>query len=152
MFIPRHTLAVFVASLAIVAAGCNRAPERLTPEAASAKGDALLKEMSKNLSAIQTFAFTSDEVSTGGPKGERRVTRRITIRRPNAFTFTVTGDERDGAGWYDGKQVTIVGNRAKVWARGPMPPTLDEALDFVSAEYAMQMPGETCCTAHPTTR
>jgi hypothetical protein len=28
----------------------------------------------------------------------------------------------------------------KVWARGPMPPTLDEALDYVSQEYAIQMP------------
>jgi hypothetical protein len=28
----------------------------------------------------------------------------------------------------------------KVWARGPMPPTLDEALDFLSNEYDVQMP------------
>jgi hypothetical protein len=31
-------------------------------------------------------------------------------------------------------------NRDKSWARGPMPPTLDEALDFLSSEYAIQMP------------
>ena len=36
--------------------------------------------------------------------------------------------------------MTLVSNTQKIWARGPMPPSLDEALDFLSAEYAVQMP------------
>jgi hypothetical protein len=62
------------------------------------------------------------------------------MRRPNAVTFTTTGDERDNVAWYDGTHVTFVWNRDKTWARGPMPPTLDEALDYIAAEYAIQMP------------
>ena len=56
-----HTLQRFLVAVVLIAgAGCNR-QQALSPEAASAKGDALLKEMSKNLSSIQTFAYTVDE-------------------------------------------------------------------------------------------
>jgi hypothetical protein len=62
------------------------------------------------------------------------------VRRPNALTFTSKGDERDSSAWYDGKFLTIVSHREKVWAKGPMPDTLDAAIDYLSAEYAIQMP------------
>jgi hypothetical protein len=133
---------ILIAGAALVAGGCARAPEKLTPEAARAKGDEILKEMSKTLAGVQTFAYTSNEVREdvkGGKKVEVQVTRRVVVRRPNSVFFTTKGD-RDGAGWYDGKHVTLVANAQKVWARGPMPPTLDEALDYLSAEYAIQMP------------
>jgi hypothetical protein len=143
MFIPRQTLGFLIAGVIVAAGGCKRALEPLTPEAASAKGDALLREMSKNLSALQTFAYTADErreVVKGGKKEEKHASRRVTIRRPNGLSFTTTGNERDSAGWYDGKHLTLVSNRSKVWARGPMPGTLDEALDYISSEYAIEMP------------
>jgi hypothetical protein len=139
--LPGTTAVLLSCAMAIVGA-CNRA-ETLTPEAASKKGDALLREMSASLGSLQTFAYTSDERREevkGGAKQERRTSRRVIVRRPNAFAFASTGTDRDAAGWYDGKQLTIVSNRGKVWARGPMPPTLDEALDFLFAEYAIQMP------------
>ena len=133
---------ILIAAAALVAGGCARAPEKLTPEAARARGDELLKEMSKTLAGLQTFAYTSNEVREdvkGGKKVEAQVTRRVVIRRPNSVAFTTKG-ARDVAGWYDGKHLTVVSNNDKVWARGPMPATLDEALDFLSAEYAVQMP------------
>jgi hypothetical protein len=137
MSIPRQTLAVFATIAVVAGVGCSRA---LTPEEARAKGDVLLKEMSKNLAALQTFAYTADEQRKGGGKAERHSSRRVVVRRPNGITFTTTGENKDGAGYYDGKHLTLVSNRAKVWARGPMPPTLDEALDFLSAEYDIPMP------------
>lgn len=131
-----------IACAALAAGGCARAPEKLTPEAARAKGDEIVKEMSKTLAGLQAFAYTSNEVREdvkGGKKVETNVTRRVVIRRPNSIAFTTKG-ARDVAGWYDGKHLTVVSNNDKVWARGPMPATLDEALDFLSAEYAVQMP------------
>ena len=151
MFIPRRTLGFLVAGV-IVVTGCKRAPEPHSPEAASAKGDAVLREMSKSLSALQTFAYTADErreVVKGGKKEEKHASRRVTIRRPNGLTFTTTGDERGAAGWYDGKHLTLVSNRSKVWARGPMPGTLDEALDFISSEYAIEMPSADLLYSNP---
>jgi len=134
---------IIAAGAVVVAAGCTRAPEKLTPEAARDKGDKLLREMSTNLGGLQTFAYTADEVredTKGASRVEKHVTRRVVMRRPSALAFTSAGEARDGAAWYDGKHVTLVSNTDKVWARGPMPPTLDEALDFISAEYAIQMP------------
>jgi hypothetical protein len=132
----------FLAAVVLTAiSGCNR-QQALSPEAASAKGDALLKEMSKNMSALRTFAYTVDErrQTPGGRTSEMRVTRQVTVRRPNGVAFTGKGDRGETAGWYDGKQITLVSHRDKVWARGPMPPTLDEALDFLADEYDVQMP------------
>lgn len=137
-----HRYLILAVGAVVVAAGCSRAPEKLTPEAARARGDELLKAMSKALGGLQTFAFTAQEVREqvkSGQKVERSVTRQVVIRRPNGVAFTAKG-ERDAAGWYDGKHLTLVSNTDKVWARGPMPPSLDEALDFLSAEYAVQMP------------
>ena len=112
--------------------------------------------MSRNLGALQTFAYTADErreeVTRSGAKVEKRFTRRVVMRRPNGLTFTTKGEQRDGAGWYDGKHVTIMWNHDKCWARGPMPPTLDKALDFLSAEYAIQMPTADLLYSSPTTR
>jgi hypothetical protein len=136
-------LLIIAAGAVVVAAGCTRVPEKLTPEASRLKGDELLREMSQNLGALQTFAYSADEVReemNRASKVEKHVTRRVVMRRPSALAFTTTGEARDGAAWYDGKHVTLVSNTDKVWARGPMPPTLDEALDFISAEYAIQMP------------
>jgi hypothetical protein len=139
----RHTLRCFVALAILAAAACSR-PQTLTPEAARAKGDALLREMSKTMSALQTFSYTADErrqnPGVSGARGERTMTRRVTVRRPNNIAFVGKGSNGDTAGWYDGKQITLVSHRDKVWARGPMPPTLDEALDFLAAEYDVQMP------------
>jgi len=144
MISPRQSPLPFLLAIVLMAgSGCNR-QQSLTPEAASAKGDALLREMSKNMSALQTFAFTVDErrqdPRKGNAKSEMQMTRHVTVRRPNAVAFTGMGDRGETAGWYDGKQLTLVSHRDKVWARGPMPPTLDEALDFLSSEYDVQMP------------
>ena len=143
MPIGRRWSCFLVAGALVVFHGCSRAPEKLTPEAARAKGNALLKEMSKNLGALQTFAYSADErreEMRGGTKVERHLKRRVTMRRPSALTYTSTADDRSGAAWYDGKHLTLSGIRTRPGPEGPMPPTLDEALDFLNAEYAIQMP------------
>jgi len=136
----RAALAVTVLALA----ACNRAEPPLTPEAARAKGDAMLKQMSQTLSAAQTFSYRTeqalDRVKGAGEKSIERFERNTMIHRPNQIAFTDKGQDHDGGGWYDGKQLTIISNKDKIWVRGPMPPTIDEALDFVSAEYAVQIP------------
>ena len=137
----QHTRPFLIAFVVVAVTACGRT-QTLSPEAASAKGDALLKEMSKNLSAQQTFAYTVEERRQdpgGGAKGEKTATRHVIVRRPNAVAFTGKGDRGDTAGWYDGKQLTLVSHRDKVWARGPMPPTLDEAVDFLASEYDVQI-------------
>ena len=136
--------ATWLAMVALAAAaGCSRS-KALTPEESAAKGDTLLRRMSASLTAAQTFSFSGEErreqVHANGEKREDRFTRKIVVRRPNLVTFTDSGGDRNGTAWYDGAHLTVVSHRAKAWARGPMPPTLDEAMDYVSKEYALQVP------------
>jgi hypothetical protein len=136
-------MAACLAVTTILAAGCKR-NEPLSADAARAKGDELLRQMSQTVAAAQTFSYTAAETreraAQGGTKTQEQSTRHVVVRRPNAIMFSDKGEDRDAAVYYDGKHVTLVSNRHKVWARGPMPPTLDEAMDFVSAEYAIQIP------------
>jgi hypothetical protein len=126
-----------------LATSCNRPPERLSPEEAKTRGDTLLRQMSQTLASMQVFSFTADEaverVTRDGTKTENKFSRNIIVRRPNALAFADTAG-RDRKGWYDGKQLTLVSSGEKVWARGPMPGTLDEALDYVAVEYDVKMP------------
>ena len=63
-----------------------------------------------------------------GRKTERKASRKVIVRRPNALTFTGTATQ---AGPPPGMMETPHAfDKDKVWARGPMPATLDEALDF----------------------
>jgi hypothetical protein len=126
-----------------VAGGCART-ETLTPEAARAKGDELLRQMSQTVASTQAFSYRVEQevqhVRAGGERTTERFSRRTIVQRPNRLALTDSGQDHDGAAWYDGKQLTVVMNRDKVWVRGPMPGTLDEAMDYVSAEYAVQIP------------
>ena len=143
MFVRKQMVMALATCVLVVAGGCSREPEKLTPEAAAARGDTMIREMSKNLSALQAFSYTSHErreVLTGAAKTTKEFTRDVVIRRPNAVTVRGSGDVGDTAAWYDGKQLTLVSAKAKAWARGPMPATLDEALDFLFAEYSVQLP------------
>ena len=139
----RYTRAGLGLALLALALGCSR-PQTLTPEAARAKGDELLRQMSQTLAATQAFSYRAEQaverIRGSGERVTERFSRNTVVRRPNQLAFTDQGQDHDGAAWYDGRQLTIISNRDKVWVRGPMPGTLDEAMDFVSAEYAVQIP------------
>lgn len=140
--VPARRIVGAAAALLIGVIGCSQTP-RLTPEEAKAKGDALLRTMSTNMAAVQTFAFTADERrerAGDGKTGAISTTRRVVVRRPDRLAFTGKGEAGEIAGWYDGAQITLVSHGHKVWARGPMPATLDESLDFLANEYRVQMP------------
>jgi hypothetical protein len=133
--VPRHLAAILLASA--VAAGCGRDPS--TPEARRAKADELIKAMSASLAAAQSLTVDTVEVRTGGTKPPEQLTRRIAVQRPAAAYFKTTGDVTENEAFYDGKHLTFVWHKDKAWARGPMPDTLDKALDFMATEYAVNM-------------
>ena len=141
--IPTHRILGATAALLIGVIGCSQTP-RLTPEEARAKGDALLRTMSANMAAVQTFAFTADErrerIGADGKPATINASRRVVVKRPDRLAFTGTGDAGDVSGWYDGAHLTLVSHGHKVWARGPMPATLDESLDYLANEYRLPMP------------
>jgi len=133
----------FVVALAAALGMACRGSEPRTAEEKKAKGDQILREMSSTLAGVKNFSFTAEEVSEkvgpGGQKTQEKIVRRVVVRRPDGFTFRTEG----GLGltvWYDGKKATIVSDEKKRWARGAMPPTLDEMLDYAAAVHDLKLP------------
>jgi hypothetical protein len=130
------TAALFACS--VLVAGCSRDPS--TAEEKTAKGDELLKRMSNTLAAAKAFTYTTDETRErmqDGKKVVRRTAHRVTIRRPDRAHSRITGEGVDREFWYDGKTITFASHKDNVWARGPVPGTLDEMFDFIYTEYGV---------------
>jgi hypothetical protein len=133
------TAALFACSVFV--AGCSQDPS--TSEEKTARGDELLRRTSSTLAAAKTITYTTDETierMTGDKKVARRRSQQVTIRRPDRAHFKITGEGVDKEFWYDGKSVTFASHPEKVWARGPMPATLDQALDDIYTEYGVPVP------------
>jgi hypothetical protein len=120
-----------------------RGSEPRTAEEKTARGDQILRQMSSSFADVKNFSFTAEEVSEkvgpGGQKTQEKIVRHVVVRRPDGFTFRTEG----GLGatvWYDGKTATIISAEKKVWARGAMPPTLDETLDYAAAVHDLKLP------------
>ena len=135
----------------VMAAGCSSDPS--TPEEKKAKAETLLKAMSASLAGAKTLTVdtveTRDRVRAGGQKTVENSTRTIAIRRPDGAYYRITSDLRDTEAWYDGKRLTLAMHKDKAWARGPMPGTLDAALDFMATEYAINMPSADLFYSNP---
>jgi hypothetical protein len=107
------------------------------------KGDQILREMSDAIASKKTLTFTAEEfsekVNQAGQKTQVHIIRHVVMRRPNGFRSLMEGDEGLNV-WYDGKEITLVSDAKKVWARGEVPPTLDETMDYVADVYNLKLP------------
>ena len=72
----RLTLAGFGLAMLALSGACSR-PEVLTPEAAKARGDAMLKQMSDSLAQAQTFSYRADQAIDRSGAGGARTTQRF---------------------------------------------------------------------------
>lgn len=139
----RWATAVAALAAAAVSLACaGREPS--TPEAKKARGEELIGKMSAQLAAAKSLSFTAVQTREE-MRGQERVKRIRTVHyavtRPDKAHLTF--QPQDGASsdvWYDGSRLTIVSHKEKYWARGPMPNTLDAALDAMATEYAIPTP------------
>ena len=111
----------------------------IEPEAAR-----ILQEMSAFLAAKKQFAFKADvsfeDVLANGQALLYDATVQAAVKRPNRLYAEYTDDEVDKHLWYDGKRVTMMNSRKKVYTDVTVPATIDEALDHLMAEYDMSLP------------
>ena len=137
------TTRTFVLTVAAALGLACKGSEPKTAEEKKAKGDQILREMSSALAGVKNFSFTAEEVSEkvgpGGQKTQEKLVRRVVVRRPDGFFFQTEGGHGTTV-WYDGKKATIISDEKKLWARGSMPPTLDETLDYAAAVYDLKLP------------
>lgn len=120
-------------------ATAKEAEPRLDPAA-----DARLRAMSDTLAGVETFSFSAtqrrEQVDAAGEKTVRESNRELLAVRPDRFRERRITDGVTAFAIYDGSTLTLQGDREKVWAQVDMPPTLDEALDYLAEVYRMPMP------------
>ena len=128
--------------LSFAVSGCSHDPT--TPDEKLARGKEIIKKMSDRLAAANAISATSEiSAERVRPTGEKRTTtpsQQLLMRRPDRVWFKRTGDDQDMEGWYNGKELTLVGHHQKVFARAPMPETIDKTIDVMSERYGIVMP------------
>lgn len=136
-------LSVMTAS-AHLAVGCGGGSEPGTPDEALSRGKEIVREMSDLLEKTNAFTVSTDEiherVRRTGEVDTLRFSRDMTVRRPDRAWFHMKAADRELEGWYDGDSLTLVSAGKKMWAQAPMPPTLDEAMDYLATEYGLPVP------------
>ena len=154
-------IAIGIALATLSALGCQEKPGPTTttgtPASAGdkqAQGKAILAKMSDKLKSAQAATFTTvetaDRVRRNNERKKLNLTRQIAMRRPDRLWFKVTGD-RDLEAFYDGKKVTLLSHKEKVFGEFPAAPTLDETTDRITTRYNIPLPVADLLTYDPQT-
>jgi hypothetical protein len=108
------------------------------------RADALVRQMSDRLARVAAFALEAeevyDEVPEQSPRQQLTNLRRVAMRRPDRLVGDTTGDALNRSFWYDGKAFAALDNEQQVWASGVVPPTVDQALDWVFEKTGTVVP------------
>ena len=62
------------------------------------------------------------------------------MRRPDRLVGDTTGDALNRSFWYDGRVFSALDTEQNVWTSGTVPPTVDEALDWVFEQTGTVIP------------
>ena len=99
------------------------------------RAEALVRAMSDRLAQAEALTFEAeevyDEVPEHSPRQQLTSRRHIVLRRPNRLAGDAVGDAIHRAFYYDGRIFSAIDKEQNVWASGIVPPTIDEALDWV---------------------
>ena len=104
----------------------------------------LVRQMSDRLSRVTALAIEAeevyDEVPADAPRQQLTSLRRVAMRRPDRLVGDASGDALSRSFWYDGQTFSALDREQNVWASGAVPPTIDEALDWVFDQTGTVIP------------
>ncbi len=104
----------------------------------------LVRQMSDRLGRATSLAMEAeelyDEVPTDAPRRQLSSVRRVALMRPNRLVGDASGDAVNRSFWYDGQAFSALDKEQNVYASGMVPPTIDEALDWVFDQTATVVP------------
>jgi hypothetical protein len=104
----------------------------------------LVRAMSDRLARATAFALEAEEVYEEVPEHSprRQLTnvRHVVLRRPDRLAGDAAGDAVNRAFRYDGRTFSAIDHEQNVWASGAVPPTIDEALDWVFDQTGTVIP------------
>jgi len=108
------------------------------------RADALVHAMSDRLARAEALAFEADEVYDEVPEQSPRQQltnrRSVVLRRPDRVPGNAAGDAIHRSFYYNGRTFSAIDWEQNVWASGTVPPTIDEALDWVLDETGTVLP------------
>ena len=115
--------------------------------------DKILKAMSDHLTKMQTFSYKSkgtfEVVDKDNKKTQQTYNSEVYVKRPNKMRVNAKNENRDASVYYDGKQFTVLGKNANMYAQAAAPPTLDAALDSARERFLMDPPGSDLIYTYP---
>jgi hypothetical protein len=104
----------------------------------------LVRQMSDRLARITALALEAeevyDEVPDDVPRTQLTCVRRVAMRRPDRLATDATGDAYNRSLWYDGQTVSSLDREQNAWTSGTVPPTIDQALDWVFSQTGTVIP------------
>ena len=122
-----------------------KAKAAVVPKGIDEKADELLHKMSRTLAGTKRFevdvSHTMEAVTQKGEKLQFAAESSLEVERPSKFKTDRLGPIADTQVTYDGKQITVYGKRAKLYAQAPAPKTIDQTIDFTREKLDLDAPG-----------
>ena len=134
--------AIAIAAVAIVGTANMAKTSAVSADQENAKK--LVKTMSDYLASQNAIAFDFDTNLEVVTKQNQKVglasSGTLTLNRPDKISATRTGGFADVEFVSDGKTMTLVGKRAKVYSEAAAPGTIDQLVDVLRDKYHRPVP------------
>jgi len=127
-----------------VLAGCVTTTSTYDGPGVDPAADALLQKMSDGVMSMETFRVVTEErreeLADGGRVVTRATTRQAVVARPASLYFESFGRGFWREGWYTDGQLLLADHEADIYIAAELPPTMNEALDYLAANIGVPMP------------
>jgi hypothetical protein len=116
-----------------------------TPPAVAPEAIAALEKMGGFLRSLKAFTVRSenstDEILTDtGQKLQFGSVVHYHVRLPDRLRADVNSDRKQRQFFYDGKTLTLYGQRVQYYATVPAPPTIREMIEMAAQQYGLELP------------
>ncbi len=129
-----------------------RAPKKQAAQI-DPQADRLLRQMSDFLAAERDFTVrtegTLEVVLDSGQKVQLHRAGDVRMQRPDRLRVDRAGDLAGLHIYYDGRQLTLYGERSNTYATTPAPATVDATLDVAAERLGLEAPGADLLHSNP---
>jgi hypothetical protein len=108
------------------------------------QADDALRKMSATLAKARSFSFrsvtTMDQPIATGQMAQFTRQLKVAVCRPNRIAAESHQGEDVWFLWYDGRELTLLDQTAKLYAAVQVPPQIEAMLDDIAQKYDMTLP------------
>jgi len=104
----------------------------------------LIRQMSSNLAALESFSFSAtvgfDEVPLPEVKVKYAGSMEVSLRRPGQLRVSYKDELITREVWIDGETVSVLAPSEGLWASAPAAASIDATLNQFAADYGVSIP------------